>query len=167
MRRDAINTTRGLVKGRGTRLPKCSTENFSKKVEGALPAEVSELLLPLVRLVETLSSCIRAHDERIEKFDNVKHLAIVPWSPLTPDAYTLGRSRTRTQSATTGGIGDCHVPEASGVTSEIGMSRPVRGSKKNPRQGPGSNDLTCGGFQSVGMKITRTSLGTPPAKGIQ
>jgi transposase len=31
MRRDLINTTRGLVKGMGTRLPQCSTESFSKK----------------------------------------------------------------------------------------------------------------------------------------
>lgn len=64
VRRDVINTARGLVKGMGARLPKCSSESFSKKVEGALAAEVSEVLLPLVRLVETLSSCIAAYDER-------------------------------------------------------------------------------------------------------
>jgi transposase len=73
MRRDVINTTRGLVKGMGTRLPKCSTQSFSKKAEGALPAEVKELLLPLVRLVETLSSSIKAYDQRIEKLATEKY----------------------------------------------------------------------------------------------
>jgi transposase len=95
MRRDLINTTRGLVKGMGTRLPKCSTESFSKKVEGALPAEVSELLLPLVRLVETLSSCIKAYDDRIEKLATEKYphtellRQVKGVGPLTSLAYVL------------------------------------------------------------------------------
>lgn len=95
MRRDLINTTRGLVKGMGTRLPKCSTESFSKKVEGALPAEVSELLLPLVRLVGTLSSCIKAYDDRIEKLATEKYphtellRQVKGVGPLTSLAYVL------------------------------------------------------------------------------
>ena len=68
-----INTTRGLVKSMGARLPKCSTRSFAKKVEGALPAEVREVLLPLVRLVETLSSGIQEYDERIEKLATEKY----------------------------------------------------------------------------------------------
>jgi transposase len=73
VRRDVINTTRGLVKAMGARLPKCSSQSFSKKVEGSLPTEVHEVLLPLVRLVETLSNCIKAYDERIEKLATEKY----------------------------------------------------------------------------------------------
>jgi transposase len=95
VRRDVINTTRGLVKGMGARLPKCSSESFSKKVEGALPAEVSEVLLPLVRLVETLSSCIKAYDESIEKLATEKYphtellRQVKGVGPLTALAYVL------------------------------------------------------------------------------
>ena len=73
VRKDLINTVRGLVKSMGTRLPKCSTESFAKKVEGALPAEVRDALLPLVRLVEALSSSIKGYDERIEKLATEKY----------------------------------------------------------------------------------------------
>jgi transposase len=73
VRKDLINTTRGLVKSMGARLPKCSTRSFAKKVEGALPAEVREVLLPLVRLVEELSSGIQEYDERIEKLAPEKY----------------------------------------------------------------------------------------------
>jgi hypothetical protein len=37
-----------------------------------LPAEVSEALLPLVRLAEALSDWIKAYDERIEKLGREK-----------------------------------------------------------------------------------------------
>ena len=40
VRTQLINTTRGLVKSMGARLPKCSSPSFPKKVEEALPAEV-------------------------------------------------------------------------------------------------------------------------------
>src|SRR5262245_60276982 len=55
VRTQLINATRGLVKSMVARLPKCSSPSFPKKVEKALPAEVREALLPLVRLAEELS----------------------------------------------------------------------------------------------------------------
>ena len=67
VRTELINTTRGPVKSMGARLPKCSSGDFSKKVEGAVPLALREALMPLVRLVETLSDGIEAYDERIEK----------------------------------------------------------------------------------------------------
>src|SRR5215831_13731998 len=73
VRKDLINTVRGLVKSMGTRLPKCSTESFAKKAEGALPTEVRDALLPVVRLVETLSNSIKEYDERIEKLATKKY----------------------------------------------------------------------------------------------
>src|SRR5947209_11667792 len=72
-RTQLINATRGLVKSLGTRLPKCSSLSFASKIEEALPAEVREVLLPLVRLVETLSSSITGYDERIEKLAAEKY----------------------------------------------------------------------------------------------
>jgi transposase len=73
VRTQLINTTRGLVKSMGARLPKCSSPSFPNKVKEALPAEVSEALLPLVRLAEELSDCIKANDERIEKLGREKY----------------------------------------------------------------------------------------------
>src|SRR5262249_30215884 len=64
-RTQRIHTTRGLVKSVGARLPKCSSASFPHKVEEALPAEVREALLPLVRLAEALSDGIKIYDERI------------------------------------------------------------------------------------------------------
>jgi transposase len=73
VRTQLINATRGLVKSMGARLPKCSSPSFSKKVEEALPAEVCEALLPLVRLAEALSDRIKDYDERIEKLGPEKY----------------------------------------------------------------------------------------------
>jgi transposase len=48
VRTEIINTTRGLVKSMGTRLPKCSSRSFAHKGEETVPVEVREALLPLV-----------------------------------------------------------------------------------------------------------------------
>jgi transposase len=73
VRTELINTTRGLVKSMGARLPKCSSPSFSKKAEAALPAEVRDALLPLVRLAEELSDRIQVYDERIEQLGREKY----------------------------------------------------------------------------------------------
>ena len=58
VRTELINTTRGLVKSMGTRLPRCSSPSFPQKVKEAIPVEVREALLPLVQLVATVNDCI-------------------------------------------------------------------------------------------------------------
>jgi len=73
VRTQRINTTRGLVKSMGARLPKCSSPSFPKKVEEAPPAEIRETLLPLLRLAEELSDRIKVYDERIEKLGREKY----------------------------------------------------------------------------------------------
>jgi len=94
-RTQLINTARGLVKSMGARLPKCSSPSFSDKVEETLPAEVREALLPLVRLAEALSDCIKVYDERIEKLGREKygHTELLQQvkgvGPLTSLAYVL------------------------------------------------------------------------------
>ena len=65
-RTELINTTRGLVKSMGTRLPKCSSRSFAQKGEEAVAVEIREALLPLVRLVATLSADIKEYDKKIE-----------------------------------------------------------------------------------------------------
>jgi transposase len=95
VRTQLINTTRGLVKSMGERLPKCSSPSFPKKVEEALPAEVCEALLPLVRLAEELSDRIKVYDERIEKLGREKYehtellRQVKGVGPLTSLAYVL------------------------------------------------------------------------------
>jgi transposase len=95
VRKDLINATRGLVKSMGGRLPKCSTVSFPHKVEEALPAEVREVLQPLVKLVETLGTCIKAYDETIEKLGSEKYphtkllRQVKGVGPITALAYVL------------------------------------------------------------------------------
>ena len=72
-RTELINATRGLVKSMGARLPKCSTPSFAQKVEGAVPAEIRETLLPLVRMTAALSDSIQGYDEKIERLGREKY----------------------------------------------------------------------------------------------
>jgi transposase len=72
-RTELINTTRGLVKSLGTRLPKCSSRSFAYKVGEAIPEQVREALLPLVQLAEGLSACIKGYDRRIEELASEKY----------------------------------------------------------------------------------------------
>jgi transposase len=64
-------------------------------VEEALPAEVREALLPLVRLAEELSDRIKDYDERIEKLGREKYghtellRQVKGVGPLTSLAYVL------------------------------------------------------------------------------
>jgi transposase len=95
VRTQLINTTRGLVKSMGGRLPKCSSPSFPDKVGEALPAEVREVLQPLVQLVETLSTCIKSYDEAIEKLGSEKYpqtkllRQVKGVGPITALAYVL------------------------------------------------------------------------------
>ena len=94
-RMELINTTRGLVKSMGARLPKCSSPSFAQKVEEAVPAQVREALLPLVRMTAALSDCIHGYDEKIEKLGSEKygHTALLRQvkgvGPITALAYVL------------------------------------------------------------------------------
>src|SRR5229473_288190 len=94
-RTELINATRGLVKSMGTRLPKCSSPSFAEKVEGTVPAELRDALLPLVRMAAALSDCIQEYDEKIEKLGREKygHTALLRQvkgvGPITAPAYVL------------------------------------------------------------------------------
>ena len=95
VRTELINATRGLVKSMGKRLPKSSSRSFAQKVEEAVPAEVSDALLPVVRMTAMLSDCIQEYDEKIEKLAREKygHTALLRQvkgvGPITALAYVL------------------------------------------------------------------------------
>ncbi len=98
-RTELINATRGLVKSMGTRLPKCSSPSFAQKVEEAVPAEIREALLPLVRMTAELSDCIKGYDEKIEKLASekyghtVKSRDVGPYLGLVPKQEDSGESQ--------------------------------------------------------------------------
>ena len=95
VRTELINTTRGLVKSMGTRLPRCSSPSFADKVKDAIPDEVREALLPLVQLVETVNDCIAKYDQKIEELGREKygHTTLLRQvkgvGPITSLAYVL------------------------------------------------------------------------------
>ena len=90
-----INATRGLVKSAGGRLPKCSTESFVSKAKPHLPAELAELIGPMVNQVEFLTEQIAKLDQQIEalgkRYPEIRTLRTVPGvGPLV--AATYGRT---------------------------------------------------------------------------
>src|SRR5580693_8162870 len=94
VRTELINTTRGLVKSMGMRLPKFQLE-LRTKGEEAVPVEVREALLPWVRLAATLSADIKEYDKKIEELGGEKygHTALLRQvkgvGPITALAYVL------------------------------------------------------------------------------
>jgi transposase len=62
-----VNAARGLVKSFGERLPKCGTYQVNEKLAEEVSAELREVLVPLLREVESLNERIKEYDERMEK----------------------------------------------------------------------------------------------------
>ena len=62
-----VNAARGLVKSYGQRLPKCGTQQVSRKLADGLSAELREVLEPLLQEVESLNARIQEYDQRMEK----------------------------------------------------------------------------------------------------
>ena len=94
-RTELINTTRGLAKSMGSRLPKCSSPSFAQRVEEAVPVEAREALSPLVNLTAALTDSINEYDEKIEKLGSEKygHTSLLRQvkgvGPITALAYVL------------------------------------------------------------------------------
>ena len=62
-----VNAARGLVKSFGERLPKCGTYQVNEKLAEGMSAELRDVLVPLLREVESLSERIKEYDEQMEK----------------------------------------------------------------------------------------------------
>jgi transposase len=60
-----VNAVRGMVKSTGHRLPASPTLTFAQKATDACPEALRSALLPLIRLVETLTDDIAAYDRLV------------------------------------------------------------------------------------------------------
>jgi transposase len=94
-RTELINTTRGLVKSMGKRLPSCSSRSFASKTEEGVPVEIREALLPLLQIADAVSDCIKEYDRRMEEMANQKYghtkllRQVKGVGPITALAYAL------------------------------------------------------------------------------
>lgn len=68
-----INATRGIVKSSGYRLRSCSTESFAKQSRSQIPDVLSEILLPILDQIATLTDQIRGFNQRIEQMAESKY----------------------------------------------------------------------------------------------
>jgi len=62
-----VNAVRGMVKSTGERLPASPTLTFARKATEACPEALRPALLPLIRLVQTLTDDIAAYDRLVEE----------------------------------------------------------------------------------------------------
>jgi transposase len=105
-----VNHVRGVVKSGGGRLPRCSAESFANRVLAALPEDRKPALLPLLGVIQKISTTIREYDHQIEALSEQKYpqtalLREVPGvGPLTALAFvlTVGRADRFPKSRTVG-----------------------------------------------------------------
>jgi transposase len=62
-----VNAARGLVKSYGQRPPRCGGYQVSEQLAEGVSAELREVLVPLLKEIESLNEHIKEYDERIEK----------------------------------------------------------------------------------------------------
>jgi transposase len=60
-----VNAVRGMVKSTGHRLPTSSTVTFARKATEVCPAVLQPALVPLIRLIQTLTDEIEAYDRLV------------------------------------------------------------------------------------------------------
>ncbi len=56
-----------MVKSFGEQLPKCGAYQVNEKLAEGLSAELRDVLVPLLRQIESLNEPIKEYDERMEK----------------------------------------------------------------------------------------------------
>lgn len=66
-RTNLINHVRGVVKPSGVKLPRCSTDSFSKQVELFIPPGLRPALTPLLKVISELTSAIKGYDRQIDQ----------------------------------------------------------------------------------------------------
>jgi transposase len=62
-----INHVRGVVKSVGSRLPSCSPDTFTTRVRQQIPETLRPAIMPLLELLRSLSTQIRAFDRTIKQ----------------------------------------------------------------------------------------------------
>lgn len=94
-RTSLINHARGLVKGTGERLPKCSAASFAKRCEPETPDSLQPALGPVFTMISAISEQIRLLDKQIEalsreQYPETQLLQTVPGvGPITSLAFVL------------------------------------------------------------------------------
>jgi transposase len=68
-----VNTTRGLVKSVGGRLPKCSTDSFHKRAAECIPEGLQAALAPLLAQIELLTAQLREYDVKVSRMADKKY----------------------------------------------------------------------------------------------
>lgn len=68
-----INYFRGVVASAGGQLPKCSAESFHRKVADSIPPELAPALVPLLQMIEALTSKIREMEREIERLSEERY----------------------------------------------------------------------------------------------
>jgi transposase len=61
-----VNHIRGAVKSFGARLPKCTAESFHNRVAEHLPQELAPALEPILKIIASLTECIRDYNRKLE-----------------------------------------------------------------------------------------------------
>ncbi len=90
-----INTTRGLVKATGGRLPPCSTAAFARRVAEHVPEDLQAAVAPLIATIDTIDAQIRTYDRQIDGIarKHYPHTAVLQQitgvGPLTALAFIL------------------------------------------------------------------------------
>jgi transposase len=72
-RTSLVNTARGLAKSVGERLPKCDADQLGVKRMESLPAQLQQVLRPLLEEVESLTGKIKASDVIIEQIARTEY----------------------------------------------------------------------------------------------
>jgi len=90
-----VSAIRGIVKSGGSRLAVCSTGVFARSALEACPTVLREALLPLIRIVQTLTIEIRGYDKAIvnmaeKKYPETAAILTIPGiGPLTALTFVL------------------------------------------------------------------------------
>lgn len=90
-----IAHVRGVVKGVGKRITKCSAETFHLRLTEEMPEELEVALRPVVETIAELTRCIRGYEREInrlcrEKYPETEGLrAIAGVGPITALAFVL------------------------------------------------------------------------------
>lgn len=65
-----INQARGIVKGVGERLPRCSAPSFAKKAKDYVPEDLRDALGPVLKTIEELTEKIKHMEKKLTKIRN-------------------------------------------------------------------------------------------------
>jgi len=78
-RTSLVNAARGLAKSYGQRLPKCGTQQVGRELGAGLPAELREVLEPLLQEIESLNERIQEYELRMERIakENYPQVALL------------------------------------------------------------------------------------------